>query len=110
MKVVWAKGPCSAGDIIATLAERDPSWHPKTVKTYLTRLVQKRAVGFRKDGRSYLYRPLVEEKECASAASESFLARVFGGALKPMLANLVETKKLSEAELKELRELLDEQE
>ena len=88
------------------MSRRDPTWHPKTVKTFLSRLVRKKALGFRKEGRAYLYRPLVEEKDCVDAASESFLERVFGGSLKPMLAHFVERKKLSEEEIRELRRLL----
>lgn len=106
MKVIWAHAPCSAADIIQRLA--DPSWHPKTIKTFLGRLVSKGAVEFRKEGRAYVYFPLVSEKQCVSAASESFLQRVFGGALKPMLAHFVEQKKLSPSEVRELKKLLEE--
>jgi BlaI family penicillinase repressor len=109
MKVVWAKAPRSAGDIIDTLNASNPSWHPKTIKTFLTRLVSKGALGFQKEGRAYVYLPLVREEDCVAAASESFLTRVFGGSLKPMLAHFVEHKKLSEAEIRELRELLDDE-
>jgi BlaI family penicillinase repressor len=110
MKVVWAKAPCSAGDIIETLSSADPTWHPKTVKTFLNRLVRKKALGFRKDGRAYLYEPLLAEKECIDAASESFLERVFGGSLRPMLAHFVERKKLSADEIRELRQVLKQRE
>jgi BlaI family penicillinase repressor len=106
MKVVWAQGPCPAGQVIETLIHRDPTWHPKTVKAFLSRLVRKGALGFKKEGRAYLYRPLVAENDCVDAASESFLGRVFGGSLKPMLAHFVERKKLSEQEIGELRRLL----
>lgn len=109
MKVVWARSPRSAQDIIDALASQD-DWHPKTVKTLLNRLVKKRALGFQKDGRSYLYRPLVAERDCIAAESESFLDRVFGGSLKPMLAHFVETKKFSSAELTELKRLLNQKE
>ena len=108
MKVLWAKAPCSAGEIIETLARTDPTWHPRTVKTFLTRLVGKKALGFRKEGRAYLYRPLVKETECVAAASDSFLERVFGGSLKPMLAHFVEQKRLSSEEIRELKNLLEE--
>jgi len=108
MKVLWAKAPRSAGEVIETLTSADPTWHPRTVKTFLTRLVGKKALGFRKEGRSYLYRPLVKETECVAAASDSFLERVFGGSLKPMLAHFVEQKRLSPEEIRELRNLLDE--
>jgi len=110
MKVVWAKAPCSAGEIIQTLTEKDPSWNPRTVKAFLNRMVRKRALGFKKEGRAYLYRPLVREEESVDAASESFLERVFGGSLKPMLAHFVERKKLSAEEVRELKQLLEEHE
>ena len=105
MKVLWKKSPLTASEVIEALGEGD-EWHPKTVKTLLGRLVQKGALGFKKDGKAYLYRPLVDEDECASAASEAFLTRVFGGSLKPMLAHFVEKKRLSPAEMNELKRLL----
>ena len=110
MQVLWAKWPRSAGEIIDSLAAADATWHPKTAKTLLNRLVRKKALGFQKDGRAYLYRPLVKEAECVEAVSESFLERVFGGSLKPMLAHFVEHRKLSPAEIRELKRLLDEKE
>ena len=106
MKVIWTQAPCSAVQVIEALTRRDATWHPKTVKAFLSRLVRKKALGFRKEGRAYLYRPLVEEKDCVDAASETFLERVFGGSLKPMLAHFVERKKLSEEEIRELRRVL----
>jgi BlaI family penicillinase repressor len=110
MKVIWANAPCSAGQIIEALTRRDPSWHPKTVKAFLNRLVKKKALGFSKEGRAYLYRPLVREEDCVEAASQTFLERVFGGSLRPMLAHFVEKKKLSTSEIRELRQLLEDQE
>src|SRR5437879_3684166 len=107
MQVVWAKSPLSSGEIIDALQASDPTWHPKTAKTLLNRLVKKKALGYEKEGRAYLYRPLVKEADCALAESESFLDRVFGGSLKPMLAHLVARKKLSAAEIRELKRLLD---
>src|SRR6476469_2161230 len=107
MKIVWATTPCSAGEIIEALGSADPTWHPKTIKAFLARLVKKKALGFSKEGRAYLYRPLVREVECVDAASESFLSRVFGGSLKPMLAHFVERKKLSAEEVRELKRILE---
>lgn len=109
MKVLWSKAPCSASEVIDTLMAADPSWHPKTIKTFLTRLVSKGALGFQKEGRAYVYLPLVKQEECVAAESESFLDRVFGGSLKPMLAHFVERKKLTSAEIRELRKLLDQE-
>ena len=106
MKIVWSQGPCSAGQIITTLQQADASWHPRTAKAFLNRLVKKKVLGFSREGRAYVYRPLVRQEECADAASESFLERVFGGSLKPMLAHFVQRDKLSPDEIRELRRLL----
>jgi BlaI family penicillinase repressor len=107
MKIVWAEGPCTAGFIIERLTQADATWHPKTAKAFLNRLIKKKALGFSREGRAYLYRPLVREADCIDAASESFLGRVFGGSLRPMLAHFVERKKLSAEELRELKRLLE---
>ncbi|EEF58905.1 BlaI/MecI/CopY family transcriptional regulator [Pedosphaera parvula] len=110
MKVVWGQSPCSASHIIEVLNQRDAAWHPKTVKAFLNRLVKKKALGFKLEGRAYLYHPLVQQAECAEAASVSFLDRVFGGSLKPMLAHFVARKRLSREEIRELKKLLEDQE
>jgi BlaI family penicillinase repressor len=109
MKICWSRPPVSAQEIIAALAARE-HWHPKTVKTLLNRLVKKGALGFKKDGRAYLYHPLVAEQDCVSAESTSFLDRVFGGSLKPMLAHFVESGRLEPDEIAELKNLLKEKE
>lgn len=107
MRVVWALHPCTASEIIGELMSLDATWHPKTVRTLLARLVQKKALGYEARGRRYVYEPLVSERECLAAASESFLARFFGGSLRPMLAHFVERRKLTQEHLAELERLLD---
>lgn len=106
MRAVWSGHPATAGDIADRLAKSDPSWHPKTARTLLGRLVEKGALTYDVDGRIFLYRPLVTEEQCIAAASESFLERVFGGALKPMLAHFVEREDISPEEMRELEQIL----
>jgi BlaI family penicillinase repressor len=108
MRVIWAQHPLTAADVIARLGAAGPSWHPKTARTLLARLVEKRALGYKARGRSYLYEPLVTEAECVAAASGSFVDRVFGGALKPMLMHFIAQRRLTRKDLDELRALLDE--
>lgn len=106
MRILWSQAPCSAGEVIAALQQADPSWHPRTAKAFLNRLVKKKVLGFNKEGRAYLYRPLVRREDCLDAASESFLGRFFGGSLEPMVAHFVRRDKLSSEEVRELRRLL----
>ena len=98
MKLCWHRSPRTAQEIIEALSTQEVR-HPKTVKTLLNRLVKKGALGFKKEGRAYLYEPLVAENDCVTAESNSFLERVFGGSLKPMLTHFMENRKLSPAEI-----------
>lgn len=106
MTVLWNQSPLSAAQVVSALQAVDPSWHEQTVKTLLNRLMKKQALGYRKEGRAYLYRPLVTKEDCVGAVSESFLTRVFGGSLQPLLAYFVESRKLSTEEIAELKRLI----
>ncbi|MGD9159919.1 MAG: BlaI/MecI/CopY family transcriptional regulator [Desulfobacteraceae bacterium] len=105
MKVIWDENPISSNRVVEVLSGSTP-WNPKTIKTLLSRLVKKGAVGHESEGRSYLYYPLIEETVLVKAESQSFLKRVFRGALKPMIATMVESEDLSEEEIEELKCLL----
>jgi BlaI family penicillinase repressor len=105
MKVLWASSPLSAMEIITALADTE-DWHPNTVKTLLSRLHKKKALGVEKQKNLYLYRPLVSEAACVKMESASFLQRVFGGSVKPLLMHFVEKEQLSSADLDELKKVL----
>jgi len=107
MRVLWTQERATANEVVHALAESS-TWKPKTVKTLINRLVNKGALGFEKRGRAYVYHPLVGEAECVRAESRSFLSRVYGGALVPMLAHFIEEQDLSPEEVEELRRILDE--
>ena len=106
MRVLWARSPATAQDVIEAL-ESETTWKPKTVMTLLNRLAKKGALGFEKRGRAYHYFPLVEEAALIREASRSFLDRVYGGALEPMLAYFLEDAELSAEEIEGLKRLLE---
>jgi BlaI family penicillinase repressor len=105
MKVVWRKPHCGAQDIIGALAN-STDWSPGTIKTLLNRLVRKKALGFAREGKAYRYFARVTEVECRAAEAETFLDRVFNGALTPMVAHFVNNRRLSRKEIEELEQLL----
>jgi len=108
MKIVWSRtSPFTANEIVDAL-EGIADWKPNTVKTLITRLVKKRALGYEEERRMYLYYPLVSENKCIKSETKSFVKRVFGGALKPMLVTFLQDEKLSLDEIEELKRILDE--
>jgi BlaI family transcriptional regulator, penicillinase repressor len=106
MQVVWAKSPITAADVVEQLAAKT-QWKPKTVMTLLNRLVKKGLLGFDKRGRAYHYYPLVEQARCVKAESRSFVERVYGGAMKPILVDFLEEADLSPQDVEELKRILD---
>lgn len=106
MRVLWKKSPQPAYDIIQTLSAQE-QWHPNTVKTLLARLHKKKVVRTEKYKNLYLYTPLRTEEECIQAESESFLDRLFGGAVQPLLVHFARKKMLSKKDLEDLRRILE---
>jgi BlaI family penicillinase repressor len=105
MEVLWQRSPLTALEVVQQLAPRK-AWKDQTIRTMLGRLVRKKALTFRADGKIYHYRPLVTREHCVRLESRSFLDRVFGGAAKPLLAQMVQEARLSRADIAELKRLL----
>ena len=103
---MWSLGTANATEVVETLAGQN-SWSPRTVRTLLGRLVKKGALGYREQGREYLYHPLIDERSTELEASRSFLDRVFDGKLAPFLAGFVESGDYSNADLEALKRIVE---
>jgi BlaI family penicillinase repressor len=106
MRVIWNQAPATANQVVEALRDQT-HWKPKTIHTLLSRLTRKGALTHSRQGREYLFRPLVAAADYAHEASRSFLCRVFGGEIAPFLACFLEREELSAGEIQELRRLLD---
>lgn len=107
MEVLWQHAPRSAEDILAEVAPRQ-GWQEGTVKSLLNRLLKKKAVKAERDGRRYLYMPLLSREKYVSQESKGLLDRLFGGRVAPLVAHFSEQRKLSKKDIAELRRLLEE--
>lgn len=105
MNVLWEKNPLAASDVSEAL-DNDKDWSSRTVKTLLSRLVEKGALATQADGRRYLYTPLIEKDIYASHAARSLSDRLFGGRAAPLVAHLAEADGLSDKDIAELEALL----
>jgi|SRR5690606_18799995 len=107
MDVLWRQHPRSADDVVQALAE-SRHWQEPTIKTLLNRLLNKGAIAAEKDGRRYLYTPVLERGDWLIDESEGLLDRLFGGRVAPLVAHFSEHRKLSSEDIAELRKLLEE--
>lgn len=107
MEVLWHRAPQTATDVAEALAdERD--WSLQTVKTLLSRLANKGAVAHERDGRRFLYRPILEREDYVEGESRRLVDRLFGGRAAPLIAHLAERDRLSDDDVRAIEKLLRE--
>lgn len=105
LDVLWqADRPLPLADIRGALS-RSRGWDGSTVKTLLRRLCEKQAVEAEKR-QVFYYRPLLTRQAFRDWSTGSFLARVFQGSARELVASLVERADLTPADLEELRAIL----
>ena len=107
MEVLWDRGTVSATDVCDAICD-ERGWSLATVKTLLSRLVQKQAISTRPDGRRFLYSPMIERADYVCGESRRLVDRLFGGKAASLVAHLAETEALSEDDLVEIEALLKE--
>jgi len=107
MKIIWsADAPINTNEVVEKLVMTTP-WKPKTIHTLLSRLVKKGALQYEKNGRVFVYTPLIEESEILAMENDSFLNRFYGGTLNSMIVNLLEQDRLSDDDIAAIRRILD---
>lgn len=107
MQVIWEHEPISTPEVVERVS-KEADWKPNTIQTMLSRLVKKKVIKARKEGRAFIYSSLVEEFEYIEGRSRTFLDKFFGGTLSSMVMNFIENDKLSKEEISELQRILAE--
>lgn len=107
MEVLWDRPRQTAAEVCEEVCG-NRGWSLATVKTLLSRLVQKGALAAEPDGRRFLYSPLVARDAYVGGESRRLVERLFGGSAVSLVAHLAETEALTDADLDEIEALLKE--
>ena len=107
MEVLWDRSPLGSDEVVAALSARSDCAEP-TIKTLLNRLLKKGAIRAEREGRRYLYSPVLTREAWVASQSEGVLDRLFGGRVAPLVAHFSERGKLSREDIEELRRLIGE--
>lgn len=105
MDVLWAQSPLGASEVAGNLAE-SKDWNIRTIKTLLSRLVEKGALSTETEGRRYLYAPLISKDSYAASATRRLSDRLFGGRAAPLVMHLAKEDGLTPNDIAELEALL----
>jgi len=102
MKAIWAKGCATVYDVQeALLPERKLAY--TSVASTLRVLEEKGFLTHDLNGRTYVYRPLVQESEVSKSMLQDLLDRLFDGSTERLLTTLFDTQKVKPEELEKIQ-------
>ncbi len=105
MQIVWSLSPPVTAGEIQQNADKD--WKATSVLTFLSRLCKKGFLECKKEGRQNYYTALIGTEEYRRYEGKRFLRSVYGGSVKKLVASLSDAGELSDEDLEELRDFLD---
>ena len=106
MNALWQENPATARELMQRMPSR-VNWAYTTVKTMLSRLVDKNALSEYKQGNTSFYKPLISQRKARSSAFKSLLDQAFNGATGPLVHFLIEEQKLSDNQRQEILAFLE---
>ena len=110
MQALWERQPLGADEVVAAVAAGQ-GWQEPTVKTLLNRLLKKGAIRADRDGRRFLYSPVLRREDWLGQQSRSLVDRLFDGRVAPLVAHFSGGGGLSKdviaARRRLLREIVD---
>lgn len=107
MNEIWGSGPVTVRAVHARLTD-ETGWSYSTVKTVMSRLVEKQVLVAEKRGNTNYFQPLASRHQAQSSAVGRLLDSAFAGGVSGLVQHLLSERRLKPRELKELRRLLAE--
>ena len=106
MTLLWKLGEGSVSEVMELLPkERNLAY--TSVSTILRILEQKGILKTRKEGRGHIYTPQLKKSEYEIKTVKHVVDRVFDGTPVALVRQLLDTVKLNEGDIKELKKLID---
>ncbi len=107
MEIIWVKGRVTVGELVDALAKRRALAY-STVLTTMRVLEQKGYVDHEKNGRAFVYQPLVPKSEARRKALRFVLSRFFEDSPELLVLSLLEHEEIDSKQLARLRRRIEE--
>lgn len=105
MNIIWEREEVPAIEIAQKLAV-EKGWKKPTVYTLIDRLIKKGAV--KRTDPDYICSALIGKDEVRVKETEGLIAKLYNGSAKLLVSGFIKDKRLTDSELEELRQLIDE--
>ena len=106
MNVLWEKGASTVQQVLSALPTK-PALAYNSILTTIRILEKKGYVRHEKDGRAFVYAPMVGQHEAKKFEIRHLVSRFFGNSHELLVMNILEDKSIDEAEVERLRKLLE---
>ena len=107
MEILWEKGTATVNDVVEALP-RTRALAYSTVLTTLRILERKGYVGHEKQGRAFVYHPVVDRNQASRNAVNYIVSRFFDNSPELLVLNVLENERIDPAELERLKKLVEE--
>ena len=107
MEILWEKGTATVNDVVDALPKTRALAY-STVLTTLRILEQKGYVGHEKQGRAFVYHPVVNRNQASRNAVNYIVSRFFDNSPELLVLNVLENEKIDPVELERLKKLVEE--
>jgi predicted transcriptional regulator len=104
LNILWAQGPSTVRDV-HTLSNKDTGY--TTVLKQMQVMVEKGLLERSEQFRSHVYAPRIAKGQTQQRLTRNLVQRAFDGSAKDLVLGALSAQKVSAAELREIRELLD---
>jgi predicted transcriptional regulator len=105
MAVLWDRKSATVSDVVAALKPRGTY---STVQTMLRILEQKGYVTHSKEGRAFVYQPVIDQKQARRRALSHLVSRLFNNSPSLLVLNVLEDERIDPGELERLKKILEE--
>lgn len=106
MKVLWRAGDALPVTVIREALQKSRGWEATTVKTLVNRLVSKGVI-LQEKRNVFYYSPLISEAEYNSWATGDLIQRLYNGSARDLVAALVQSNGLTQADVEELSRMFN---
>lgn len=105
MDVLWEKGSATVSEMVEALPDARLAY--SSVLTMMRILEQKGYVTHEKEGRAFVYRPLVDRRQAQRSVLGYLLKRFFNNSPEMLVVNLMEHEDIDPAEVRRLRRMIE---
>ena len=109
MEIIWDRGQGTVADVVAALPSNSQLAY-STVLTTLRILERKGYLSHVQEGRAFIYKPMVDQKQARQSALKFLLSKFFNNSPELLVLNVMEQEELDLTELERLKKLVEEKE